>query len=199
MEIFVYEESKLHYTLGWPKKKPRNSHHPCGFELVEIQLICKTEHHWHDISGKQNKCERPDIATCFAMESQDFNNPEKTHRTIRDRLRNFQFPLFECKVVVDELIELAHEYTNRSVLVKDRYVLKLGIKFDMSHRYKQIKENDSNAMVKIYSTKSCKICDEGIFGGSPIIKMSCKHMFHFNCVKKWLEGNIGCPTCSPGP
>ncbi|CAN4094692.1 unnamed protein product [Withania somnifera] len=104
------------------------------------------------------------------MESQDFKNPEKTHRAIHDHLRSCQFPLFECKVVVDELIESAHEYSNRSMLTDHRYVLKHGIKFDIS-MYKKIKENDSNAMET--------------------------HMFHFNCMKNGLERNICCPTCNP--
>ncbi|KAK4376723.1 hypothetical protein RND71_003019 [Anisodus tanguticus] len=197
MEIFVYEESKLHYTFGLPKKKSRNNSNPHAFELVEIQLICKSEHLWLDVSGKKNIRKCPQISTCITMESKDFKNPEKTRRAMHDQLRNCQFPLFECKVIVDELIELANQHCNRSVLVDDRRVLNLGVKFDMSRRYKQIKKNDSNAMAKTHLKKSCKICEEDIFGGSAIIKMPCKHIFHFNCMKDWLERNIGCPTCNP--
>ncbi|XP_059315474.1 uncharacterized protein LOC132066106 [Lycium ferocissimum] len=199
MEIFAYEECKLHYTFGWPKMKPTNSQDPPpAFDLVEIQLICKVEHLWRNLSGKKMRsCELPQISTCITMESQYFKNPEKTRLAIHDRLKSFQFPLFECKVIVDELIQLAHEHSDRLVFIKDRYVLNLGVKIDMSHRYKQINENDRNAMARTLPTKNCKICDEGIFGGSPIIKMPCKHIFHFNCMKNWLERNIGCPTCTP--
>lgn len=194
MEIFAYDESKLHYKFGWPKNKPRNSNP--SFELVEIQLIFKMEHLWHDLSGKKKKTERPQISTCITMESQDFKNPEKTRRVIHDQLKICQFPLFECKLIVDELIELARKNSNRSVLVNDRLMLKLGVMFDMSHRYHQTNENDRNAMSRTFPTKNCKICEECIFGGSAIIKMPCKHMFHFNCMKNWLERNIGCPTCT---
>ncbi|MCD7469235.1 hypothetical protein HAX54_008099 [Datura stramonium] len=122
------------------------------------------------------------------MESQEFKNPEKTRRTIHEQLRDCQFPLFECKVIVDELIKLALKYSNRSIFFDDHYVLRLGFKFDMSHRYQKLKENVSKAMATTYPTKSFKLCEEYIFGGSHfqlVIKMPRKHMFHFNCMKNF--------------
>jgi len=100
-------------------------------------------------------------------------------------------------VIVDELIKSAHKYSHCSVLVDHRYVLGLGVKINMSYIYKQINENDSNVMAKTISTKSCKICEEDIFGGSSIIKMTCKHMFHLNCMKILFDRNKSCPTCTP--
>lgn len=196
MEIFAYEESNLYYTLGCPENPPINLHNSFAFELVVIQFICEIGHRLYDISGKLYKHECPQISTCFTMESQDFTNPEKTYQVIHDQLQNFQVPLiFKFKVIVDELIELAHKYSHCSVLFDDRYVLGLGVKINMSHIYKQINENDiSNEMAQ---TKSCKICVEDIFGGSTILKMSCKHMFHLNCMKKLFDRNISCPSCTP--
>ncbi|KAL3363914.1 hypothetical protein AABB24_012912 [Solanum stoloniferum] len=196
MEIFDYKESKLHYSFAYPKRKFRIFNHPSTFELVEIQLICKTEHLWHDASSKQIKRERPQFSTCFTMKFQDFKNPEKTRQTLHNQLRTCKFPSFECKMIVDELIELAHKYRNRSVVVGDRRVLELGVRLDMSHMYKQIYEKyDSNIIARTLSSINCEICEEAVYGGSAIIKM-CKHIFHFNCMKSWLDRNIGCPTCS---
>ncbi|KAL3368189.1 hypothetical protein AABB24_009191, partial [Solanum stoloniferum] len=160
-ETFVYEESNLHYSFGWSKTKPKNSKNSKNrrptLELIKILLICKTEHIWRNLSGKSKTSrKRPRISTSITMESQDFKDPEKTCLAIYNELKKCQFPVFECKVMVDELIELAHKYIHRSVLVDDRYMLKLGVKINMLHKYKQIKENyDRNFLAKNIPNKSC--------------------------------------------
>ncbi|MCD7469234.1 hypothetical protein HAX54_008098 [Datura stramonium] len=118
MDMFTYEESKFHYTFDRPKKKLKNSHHPSTFELIEIHLIFNMFH--YGISRIQE--------------------PGKdSTRAIHEQLRDCQFPLFESKVIVDEVIELALKYSNRSVFFDDHYVLRLGFKFDMSHRYQKLR------------------------------------------------------------
>lgn len=166
--------------------------------LVKMLLICKAKHVCHNLSGKKYTSRKhPQISTSITVDSQDFKNPQKICLAIYDELRNSDFPVFDCKMIVDELIKLANKYSNRSTFVDDRYVLKLGIKIDVSHVYQQINKNDRMALKKVVHTKNCNVCEKDIFGGSSIVKMSCKHMFHFKCMKNWLDRNIGCPICTP--
>mmetsp|Transcript_18737 Transcript_18737/g.13563 ORF Transcript_18737/g.13563 Transcript_18737/m.13563 type:complete len:96 (+) Transcript_18737:247-534(+) len=38
----------------------------------------------------------------------------------------------------------------------------------------------------------CIICLEEIKVGK---RLKCGHVFHLNCLRRWLEQNIQCPTC----
>lgn len=40
----------------------------------------------------------------------------------------------------------------------------------------------------------CPICFEAI-GKKDLLKTSCNHTFHYDCMKKWLETKSSCPCC----
>ena len=40
----------------------------------------------------------------------------------------------------------------------------------------------------------CNICLDTI-DDEMVRKISCKHLFHVNCIDTWLTGNKKCPTC----
>jgi len=42
------------------------------------------------------------------------------------------------------------------------------------------------------SDKVCIICREELVEAK---KLSCGHMFHFACLRSWLERQQACPTC----
>ena len=43
--------------------------------------------------------------------------------------------------------------------------------------------------------KRCTICLENFVKYNKIINLSCLHMFHDECIKKWLKKNNYCPIC----
>ena len=43
--------------------------------------------------------------------------------------------------------------------------------------------------------KSCIICLENFQKSDIIINLECLHMYHDNCIKKWLNENNYCPIC----
>ena len=43
--------------------------------------------------------------------------------------------------------------------------------------------------------KRCIICLENFVNLDKIINLSCLHMFHDECIKKWLNENNFCPIC----
>ncbi|EXC17828.1 E3 ubiquitin-protein ligase RING1-like protein [Morus notabilis] len=45
------------------------------------------------------------------------------------------------------------------------------------------------------SKLGCAVCMEEVVTGSLMIRMPCSHMFHQNCILKWLKKTHTCPIC----
>ncbi|KAL0308002.1 UNVERIFIED_CONTAM: RING finger protein 11 [Sesamum calycinum] len=45
------------------------------------------------------------------------------------------------------------------------------------------------------SAKSCSICLEEILNGTRVTRLPCLHVFHGDCVLRWLRGSHVCPLC----
>mmetsp|Transcript_11327 Transcript_11327/g.14712 ORF Transcript_11327/g.14712 Transcript_11327/m.14712 type:complete len:268 (-) Transcript_11327:332-1135(-) len=41
----------------------------------------------------------------------------------------------------------------------------------------------------------CSICKERILRNIQVTKLPCSHLFHRDCIMKWFDYNITCPTC----
>ncbi|GMY33285.1 E3 ubiquitin-protein ligase MPSR1-like [Fagus crenata] len=46
-----------------------------------------------------------------------------------------------------------------------------------------------------HSVEECIICMEEFLVGSVLIRMPCSHVFHGDCIVKWLETSHLCPLC----
>ena len=56
------------------------------------------------------------------------------------------------------------------------------------------KDGEGKAAVKVeYPT--CIICINEIKKGAKSLMIACGHMFHYECVEKWLQSEDKCPTC----
>jgi hypothetical protein len=73
---------------------------------------------------------------------------------------------------------------------------------DFSHKFSECEENNSNTIVENESEKleeniNCNICfDTKQTLTDIIIKLSCNHLFHINCIKQNLLNNEDvCPMC----
>ena len=43
--------------------------------------------------------------------------------------------------------------------------------------------------------EKCTICLASFEADSQVRRLRCKHLFHIDCVDRWLEGNKQCPMC----
>lgn len=48
------------------------------------------------------------------------------------------------------------------------------------------------------STSSCSVCLEVFTIGVGVSVLSCKHIFHTTCVRRWICESNSCPTCREG-
>jgi hypothetical protein len=51
---------------------------------------------------------------------------------------------------------------------------------------------------KNFENNECIICLEPMLVGDKVRILDCGHMYHYNCINKWIEkkGKINCPLCS---
>jgi len=82
------------------------------------------------------------------------------------------------------------EMTYERLLQLDENAVKKGMTEE------QIKNFKVNLYVKsLDGLGSCVVCMEEYETGGYLRKLSCKHQFHKECIDKWLEDHITCPTC----
>ncbi|ORX67118.1 hypothetical protein DL89DRAFT_275675 [Linderina pennispora] len=65
---------------------------------------------------------------------------------------------------------------------------------NMHLRYPTVSEEELEQM----SDRTCIICREDM-NGPARQKLPCGHVFHFNCLRSWLERQQSCPTCRHTP
>ena len=46
---------------------------------------------------------------------------------------------------------------------------------------------------KVYG--ECSVCLEDMTSNSNIVALECAHIYHEECIKKWLKKNSVCPVC----
>ena len=51
---------------------------------------------------------------------------------------------------------------------------------------------------KNFENNECIICLEPMLVNDKVRILDCGHMYHYNCINKWIEkkGKINCPLCS---
>ena len=92
-------------------------------------------------------------------------------------------------------------------IIKDKKVTSNIISVnDISSKYNDISESlknilsnhviDKNKQIEYDSNENCCICFEP-FGNEEveICEMTCKNVFHKECIKLWLSNNSNCPLC----
>ena len=57
------------------------------------------------------------------------------------------------------------------------------------------KINKSSTLLLNQKINFCSICQDSINKNSICRKITCGHIFHYECIDKWLETNRKCPTC----
>lgn len=53
-------------------------------------------------------------------------------------------------------------------------------------------------MIQNEPTSACSICLEVFTLGVEVSVLSCRHVFHFNCIQRWICESNSCPICRDG-
>lgn len=81
----------------------------------------------------------------------------------------------------DERLRQIENYENKKTEKEKKKNLKKGLKLIYKTRiYK--------------SHKNCSICLDGMFGLN-CSRLSCRHVFHENCINEWFKEKPNCPIC----
>lgn len=48
---------------------------------------------------------------------------------------------------------------------------------------------------KVEEVMTCPICMEEVLSGTQVTKLPCSHLFHSDCILKWLKSRHSCPLC----
>lgn len=58
--------------------------------------------------------------------------------------------------------------------------------------------NDHIVINKDFENNECIICLEPMVINDKVKILECGHMYHYDCINKWIEkkGEINCPLCS---
>ena len=61
---------------------------------------------------------------------------------------------------------------------------------EYNYIYKQVEWNQT------YAVEICSICYENFINSSTIRILSCKHIFHSDCIDRWVQIKMACPCCN---
>eukprot|EP00347_Sterkiella_histriomuscorum_P024413 403331202 len=89
-----------------------------------------------------------------------------------------QFPLYLLGEIIDNFVRLGKSV---QLFIQSRTLI---------NKLKKLPNVSQEDLVGMDNT--CIICLEEIKKAK---KLSCGHIFHLNCLRRWLEQNVQCPTC----
>ncbi|KAK7247069.1 hypothetical protein RIF29_41945 [Crotalaria pallida] len=103
-----------------------------------------------------------------------------------DGCRFFNLVLdIEVRRMYEDIVNMiTEESTVREVPIAARKIALESIE-------KVILEKDNMEMMM----ERCSICLEEFNGGAEVSSLPCKHVYHGECITKWLERNHTCPLC----
>lgn len=52
-----------------------------------------------------------------------------------------------------------------------------------------------SANLATWRSEECVVCKDAFEAGAQLLSLPCKHAFHCDCIKPWLDKNNTCPTC----
>ena len=108
---------------------------------------------------------------------------------------NNYFQLLEAINNINILIQNANIFINTTKeILQNNFNSKieniLSNLINISFTNKNINNNHNNN-----SNEKCAICYENFFEGEKIKMTSCFHLYHFLCIKKWIQIKIESPDC----
>lgn len=49
--------------------------------------------------------------------------------------------------------------------------------------------------VEDHSARECPICQEPLVSAMAVVRTTCEHLFHSECLDRWCQHHLSCPTC----
>jgi hypothetical protein len=91
-----------------------------------------------------------------------------------------QFPLYLLSEIIDTFVRLGKSI---QLFIQSRQLIS---------KLKRLPDVNAPTDLAAGVDKTCIICLEEITQAK---KLKCGHIFHLNCLRRWLEQNVQCPTC----
>ncbi|CAI9778569.1 unnamed protein product [Fraxinus pennsylvanica] len=95
-----------------------------------------------------------------------------------------------------------HVKVSRLRVVDERVIFNRILQQSMEENCKMVPASDSSVeslekkRLEYDGVESCTICLSEFYQGSEVVtRMPCSHVFHENCIKKWLKTSHYCPVC----
>ena len=95
-------------------------------------------------------------------------------------LSRHQFPLYLLGEIIDTFVRLGKSL---QLFIQARTLI---------NKLKRLPDVNAPEDLAPGVDSTCIICLEEIKQAK---KLKCGHIFHLNCLRRWLEQNIQCPTC----
>ncbi|XP_060671017.1 uncharacterized protein LOC132800766 [Ziziphus jujuba] len=102
-----------------------------------------------------------------------------------DDHRNFQF--IDDQLIIDQA---PSRLPSSSDSTGSRTQTQTVDRLSMTTHEKVVAENGDNGELG-----GCCICLDNFSAGTELIRFGCKHLYHQNCIVKWLENQNSCPLC----
>ncbi|XP_051140646.1 uncharacterized protein LOC127258049 [Andrographis paniculata] len=147
-----------------------------------------------------------EISVAYAKIKKDqlFNRKDAS-KIVGDQLNHWHLCEYHRLMVVN--FTLVKAYRAIRSLSKDSKWNAVEIECPMTVTYTRLNE-DGDGMVPAEessiemslrrvanSTETCTVCLEEMTGQCKAVAMPCEHVFHEDCVKKWLRRSHYCPSC----
>lgn len=163
--------------------------------------------------------QRPRMETLILVNLQQFLCYKKAHEIIREELIHWpvwgeahgkliQFALKKAREAVLTM-PASHNVVNLHIRVAavHKHVFEESIDWVVQHSMdvdevrmvpaddSSIEALDSNKALILTDSGTCSVCLEEFFKGCEVVCMPCAHIFHEDCIKKWLRTSHYCPVC----
>ena len=109
-------------------------------------------------------------------------------------MNNFPITVFTEGVFDENNKWLPKGTHNFTIKEKDNTVWGKNIDTGIIYKFKAIEFAIMVSLVEEDCPEDCPICLEKITEDKASLQ-GCVHVFHLNCIKKWLERNRTCPVC----
>jgi hypothetical protein len=144
-------------------------------------------------------------------ENEDLNNENEEEENEEEEIEGEEGEEEEKCIEGEENIEknninflqIVEVINNINILIQNTELFVNSVKQILQNNLNSKLENILSTLIDISFTKNninnnnekCSICYENFFEGEKIKMTSCFHMFHFSCIKKWIQMKIESPDC----
>ena len=91
------------------------------------------------------------------------------------------------------ILEIINMQTNNNRISSNKKLSNKGLDYETIENYPVSKIKNINDLSE--NKKKCLICLDEFKNGQKTISLPCTHLFHSECIKKWMKQENFCPLC----